>query len=327
MKTNTINNIKLGLFTIAGLLFLVVLLYMIGKNRSLFGYTYELKAHFQNTNGLKPGNNVRYAGIEVGTVKNISILNDTTIEVKMVLQKKMQTIIRTNAIVDIASDGLLGNKVVNITPARFKAAYAREGTVLPTRKSIDTEEMLRTLDLTNRNVAVISEELKRTVQRLNESSAFWRLLNNEEIPKQINETISNLKMATVQAHNMMNNANTMVNYVKEGNGSLGHLIKDTLFVRNLNEAVVKIQNIGSQADTLAKSLQRISSQLSADINQGSGIVHTILKDTLLSVQLQNSVRNIQQGTESFNRNMEALKHHFLFRGYYRKQERQTKQNN
>lgn len=321
MTTNTINNIKLGLFTIAGLLFLVLLLYMIGKNRSLFGYTYELKAHFQNTNGLKPGNNVRYAGIEVGTVKRISIQNDTTIEVLMVLQKKMQKIIRSNAIVDIASDGLLGNKVVNIIPAQFNADFAKEGMVLPTRKSIDTEEMLRTLDLTNRNIAVISDELKRTVQRLNSSSAFWRLLNDEKIPERINTTVIHLKLASIQAHDMMNNANSLVNYVKQGNGSLGHLIKDTLFIRNLNEAVLKIQNIGTQADSLAQSLQRISSQLNTDINHGNGIAHAILKDTNLTTQFQNSLLNIQKGTESFNRNMEALKHHFLFRGYFRKQER------
>lgn len=321
MTTNTVNNIKLGLFTIAGLLFLVLLLYMIGKNRSLFGSTYELKAHFQNTNGLKPGNNVRYAGIEVGTVKRISIQNDTTIEVLMVIQNKMQKIIRTNAIVDIASDGLLGNKVVNITPSHFKAAFAKEGTVLPARKSIDTEEMLRTLDITNRNISVISDELKRTVQRLNSSSAFWRLLNNEKIPEQINATVSHLNQASIQANNMMNNANSLVNYVNQGNGSLGHLIKDTLFVRNLNEAVLKIKNIGTQADSLAQSLQRISSQLNTDINHGNGIAHAILKDTNLTNQLQNSVLNIQQGTESFNRNMEALKHHFLFRGYFRKQEK------
>jgi phospholipid/cholesterol/gamma-HCH transport system substrate-binding protein len=168
---------------------------------------------------------------------------------------------------------------------------------------------------------VISDELKRTVQRLNSSSAFWRLLNNEKIPEQINATVTHLNQASIQANNMMNNANSLVNYVNQGNGSLGHLIKDTLFVRNLNEAVLKIKNIGTQADSLAQSLQRISSQLNTDINHGNGIAHAILKDTNLTNQLQNSVLNIQQGTESFNRNMEALKHHFLFRGYFRKQEK------
>ena len=88
MAKHGINNVKLGAFALAGLLFLVLLLYMIGKNRSLFGATYILKARFENVQGLVPGNNVRFSGIEAGTVKRIKILNDTTIEVTMAIEKK-----------------------------------------------------------------------------------------------------------------------------------------------------------------------------------------------------------------------------------------------
>jgi phospholipid/cholesterol/gamma-HCH transport system substrate-binding protein len=79
----TSNNIKLGVFVLAGLLFLILLLYMIGRNRNLFGRNYVLKARFENVQGLIPGNNVRFAGIQAGTVKKIQILNDTMIEVTM----------------------------------------------------------------------------------------------------------------------------------------------------------------------------------------------------------------------------------------------------
>ena len=74
MAKQGINNVKLGAFVLAGLLFLVLLLYMIGKNRNLFGATYLLKAKFENVQGLVTGNNVRFAGIEAGTVKKIIIL-------------------------------------------------------------------------------------------------------------------------------------------------------------------------------------------------------------------------------------------------------------
>jgi phospholipid/cholesterol/gamma-HCH transport system substrate-binding protein len=79
MAKQGLNNIKLGAFVLGGLLFLVLLLYMIGKNRSLFGSTYELKVQFENVQGLVAGNNVRFAGIQAGTVKQINILNDTVI--------------------------------------------------------------------------------------------------------------------------------------------------------------------------------------------------------------------------------------------------------
>jgi phospholipid/cholesterol/gamma-HCH transport system substrate-binding protein len=59
-----------------------------------------------------------------------------------------------------------------------------------------------------------------------------------------------------------------------------------------------------------------------DINNGKGTVNVLLKDSMLAARLNASLDNIQQGTDGFNQNMEALKHNFLFRGYFKKLERQ-----
>jgi ABC-type transport system involved in resistance to organic solvents, periplasmic component len=65
MAKRAINNVKLGAFVLSGLFLLILLLYMIGKNRNMFGSNFILKARFENVQGLKSGNNVRYAGIDV----------------------------------------------------------------------------------------------------------------------------------------------------------------------------------------------------------------------------------------------------------------------
>ncbi|MEK7199628.1 MAG: MlaD family protein, partial [Bacteroidota bacterium] len=179
MEKKTIDNIKLGTFVSAGLLFLVVLLYMIGKNMSLFGDTYMLKARFENAQGLVVGNNVRYSGIQSGTVKEIEIMNDTTIEVTLLVEKKMMAIIRKNAVVSIGTEGLVGNKVVNIIPRRKQAPLAEEGDILFAKRSVDADEMLQTLSQTNNDVAVIAADLKITIQRINTSNALWNLLNDK----------------------------------------------------------------------------------------------------------------------------------------------------
>jgi phospholipid/cholesterol/gamma-HCH transport system substrate-binding protein len=99
MAKKIINRVKLGVFVLAGLTFLIFLLYMIGKNRHLFGPAFIVKARFQNVQGLVPGNNVLFSGIEVGTVKKIDILSDTLIEVVMLIDDKMKKIIRNNSMV------------------------------------------------------------------------------------------------------------------------------------------------------------------------------------------------------------------------------------
>jgi phospholipid/cholesterol/gamma-HCH transport system substrate-binding protein len=322
MAKRSVNNVKLGAFVLGGLLFLVLLLYMIGMNRNLFGANYLLKARFANIQGLMAGNNVRFAGIEAGTVKRIKILDDTTIEISMLINNKMLTIIRKNAIVSIGTEGLVGNKVVNIVPAKEPGPLAVEGDILLSRKAINTDEMLQTLNKTNNAAAVIAEELKTTIQRLNNSSAFWALLNDKSISQDLKASLSNIRSATEKAGNMAGNLESIVADIKNGKGSMGTILRDTAIAKNLNEAVIKIKSVGDEADSLAQEINKIVAGVRNDVNNGKGTVNALLKDSSIVIKLNASLDNIQKGTEGFNQNMEALKHNFLLRGYFRKLEKQ-----
>lgn len=322
MAKKIINSVKLGAFVLGGLLFLVLLLYMIGKNQDLFGDTYELKARFENIQGLVPGNNVRFAGIHAGTVKRVKILNDTIIEITMIIDTKMKNIIRKNVIVAIGTDGLVGNKVVNITPGHQPAPFAEEGDILTSKKAVDTDEMLQILYRTNNDIAVISADLKVAVQRINNSNGLWNLLNDQTIPQNVKTAVTNIRLATAKAIITVDNLNNIVTDVKKGKGSAGKILYDSSIAQNLNEAIIKIKIIGNEANTVVQHVNDITSGLQQDINNGKGTLHAILKDSMLVQQLNQSLNNIQKGTDGFNQNMEALKHNFLLRGYFRKLERQ-----
>jgi len=323
-ERKAINNIKLGFFVVAGLAFLVLLLYMIGRDQSMFGSNYKLRARFDHVQGLVSGNNVRYAGIEAGTVKKVSILNDTVIEVTMLIEKRMLSIIRKNALASIGTEGLVGNKVVNIMPAHEPADFAVEGDILPTRKSVSTDDMLNTLQETNNDIAFIARELKTTVTRINSSSALWNMLSDPGIPNDIRSSVHQIRQATGKANLMVNDLHDLVRDVKDGKGSVGTLLTDTAFAYNLNQLMMQYQQVGVQADSLAKEMQAMVASIRQDIDKGPGPVHSLLKDKSISDKLQQSLDNIQKGTDGFNQNMEALKHNFLFRGYFRKLEKKQK---
>ncbi len=322
MAKRIFDNVKLGTFVLAGLIFLVILLYMIGKNQHLFGSTYTLKVRFENVQGLVAGNNVRFSGIETGTVKRINILNDTAIEVTMVIDKKMLSVIRKNAVASIGTDGLVGNKVVNIVPARQPGPLAVEGDLLASRKTVDTDGMMQTLYKTNNDIAVIAEDLKSTVQRINNSSGLWALLGDESIPRDLRISVQNIRLATGKAGNMADNLQAIVSDVKNGKGAAGAILRDTSFAKNLNEAILKIKNIGDEADSLAGEINKMVAGIQKDVNTGSGAVNALLKDSSIVIKLNTSLDNIRKGTDGFNQNMEALKHNFLLRGYFKKQEKQ-----
>ncbi len=322
MAKRNFNNIQLGIFALVGLLFLVVMLYMIGKNKNMFGHTFQLKARFDNVHGLVSGNNVRFAGIEAGTVEKIEILNDTTIEVQMYIDEKFKSFLHNNAVASIATDGLMGNKVINISPVNQAAPLVKEGDLIATSKAVDIDQMLRTLSATNEDVAVIARNLKVTVDRLNNSSGLWKLLNDERIPADIRSSAANIKLTTSRSASLIADLQQMVNETKSGKGVLGVLLQDTGFSRQLDAAMTKIQAAANNIDTLSNSLKMSASHIQSAVVNPKTTAGAILDDSLIVQKIHASLENIRLGTEGFNQNMEALKHNFLFRSYFRKLERE-----
>jgi phospholipid/cholesterol/gamma-HCH transport system substrate-binding protein len=277
--------------------------------------------------GLVAGNNVRYAGIEAGTVKKVTLLNDTLIEVTMLIENKMQSIIHNNAIASIGTEGFVGDKVVNIMPVKQPAPLAKEGDILKTRKPIDSDAVLQTLFKTNNDVAAIAAELKTTVQRLNSSSGLWNLLGDESIPQDLKASLAKIRAASGRANEMVANLNTVLTDVKNGKGSAGIILRDSALAKNLNKVVEKINKIGNEADSLAVEINLVINEIRNDVQYGKGPLTAVLKDSVLVQKLNSSLNSIEKGTEGFNQNMEALKHNFLFRGYFKKLEKQKKKEN
>lgn len=315
------NDVKLGFFVLTGLLALIFAFYMIGKNRNMFGSNFKLKAHFANLNGLMVGNNVLFSGIQAGTVKSIDIINDSSIEVVLLIGNKIQPFIHKNAIAAIGTEGLMGDKVVNITPGKGLSAKVAEGDLLAGREIVNTDEMLQTLSKTNNNISDISEALKSTVLRIN-NSTIWSLFNDKELVMKLKSTLNNIDQASANANQMTKSLNEMVTGVKHGKGAAGVLLSDTSLAMNLKQAVINMNSTTANANKLTLQLNKMLKQADDDLANGKGTLHLLLKDSLLTKSIKSTLQNVQEGTDGFNQNMEALKHNFLFRGYFKNLEKQ-----
>ena len=331
MANRAIDNLKLGIFVLAGLLLLILFFYMMSKNESIFASRFEIKAHFENVSGLVSGNNVRVSGIVVGIVEEVELVNDTLVIVTIALNNDMRQVVRKNALAALGTDGLIGNRLVNIVPVKEPAPLIEPGDVLIGQKDVSTEEMLRTLDQTNRNVLDISSGLRETIDRINKSTQLTTLLEDESLSQNLKTALINLRNATSQASSTMQDLHAVVRDVREGEGSVGSLLRDTSFAWELNQAVLKLQNVENQADRLAQNMDALVKEvdgtvkgLQGDINQGAGPANLLMKDSLAAARLQTTLGNLEQGTARFSENMEALKHNFLFRRYFKKLEKQKK---
>jgi len=321
MQNRTLNHIKLGMFVLAGMSFLIVMLYLIGKNRNLFSPAFEIKTRFQNIQGLQPGNNVRYSGIQAGSVKIIDILNDTLIEVTMSIEVKFKNIIRQNALVSIGNDGFVGNKVVNISPVKTNAPLVEHQTVLASREVIDTDVALRTLDHTNMDIAVITNELKHLLLNINKDPALIRMITSDQIPNQIKQILSEIHRASQQLHHSTRAVSQIIDSIQDGRGSIGALLQDSILYANLVHTSEQIKAAVEEARKITGQVSTMVQSLDDQINNGRGPVQAALNDTSMVTQLQSTLDHIEKGAASFNQNMEALKSNFLFKGYFKKMER------
>jgi phospholipid/cholesterol/gamma-HCH transport system substrate-binding protein len=84
--------------------------------------------------------------------------------------------------------------------------------------------------------------------------------------------------------------------------------------------------MGDKAAGLGDELDQMVDAIRGDIDHGSGTVHALLKDSSLTMKLSATMDNVRRGTELFSQDMEALKHNFLLRGYFRKLNKQQKKN-
>jgi phospholipid/cholesterol/gamma-HCH transport system substrate-binding protein len=218
--------IRLGIFVAGGLMLFVLAIFIIGKQKNLFNPVYTLNSTFYNVSGLQVGNNIRFAGINVGTVDNILIINDSTVEVLMMIRKDVQKFIKKDCEAAIGSEGLMGDRLIIITQGSADAALAQEGDQLVSKEPVETDAIMASLKVTAGNVEIITQQLAEIMLKIN-----------------------------------------------GGNGTLGKLIQDTTIAENLNQTIV----------------------------------------------------NIKKSSKGLDENMEAAKHNFLFRGYFKKKQKAAEQ--
>jgi phospholipid/cholesterol/gamma-HCH transport system substrate-binding protein len=322
MAKEVSKNIRLGLLVLAGTSLLILAFYLIGSKQNLFGSTFILKANFKEVSGLMPGNNVRFTGIDVGTVDKVEIINDTTVRVIMIVEKKVQAYIKKNAIATIGTDGLMGNKLVNIRSLSAKSPNVEDGDVLYTTALVGMDEMMETLQMTNKNVKSITDDLVEITDKLNRENSVWRILMDTTLAENIGRAVVNVKIVSDHSAVIAGDLRNIVSEIKGGKGTVGALLMNKNLEDQMQQSIVNIKLISDSLAFVTGDLYAITSS----IREGNGAIGTLLTDTAFANNLSKSMKNIESGTKGFDENMEALKHSALLRKYFKEQEKQKKNN-
>ena len=320
MAEENSQRIKLGLFVLGGTLLLVLALYLMGTRKDLFSRAISISSELQEVGGLRTGNNVRYAGIDVGIVDVIEIINDTVVRVYMDIRTEHAEHIRTNALASVGTDGLIGNKLVNILPGAGTGTPITDGDVLGSVPSLDTDAMMRTLDRTNGNLAAITDDLRLVSQRMNDPKNFVGMLTDTAMGSVVRDAVYQLNLAAGNARSLTEGVNSLVADLESGKGALGVLLTDRAAEADVRRMLSELH---SAADTLGLAIGRID-RFSQSLESDKGLVHTLVRDTALATNVRQMMIRLDTTTLLLNGDLRALQRNFLLRKYFKEKEKQAK---
>lgn len=188
---------KLGMFVTIGLLLFIMAVYFIGKQKNLFGSTFHLTSKFKTVSGLEVGNNVRFSGINIGTIEEIRLINDSSVVVSMVIKDDVREFIKTDARASIGSDGLMGDKVLTISPGVKSQKVIENNGAIASIDGIEMQDLMKSVKKSVDNAAVITDELAIFSHSMNNGNgALARLVRDDKMASSVSNTISNLESGT-----------------------------------------------------------------------------------------------------------------------------------
>lgn len=284
---------RLGMFIVGGIAIFVIAIFFIGKQQNLFNPVFKVITNFYNVSGLQVGNNVRFSGINVGIVDNISIINDSTVRVDMLIRKNVQEFIKADSQAGIGSEGIIGDRVLIITQGTLESPVAVDGQHIISKEPVETDAIMVSLQNTAVNSELITLQLAEIMTNINSGQGMLgRLIKDSTIAENVNLTIENFKKSS------------------EGLDETIEVTKENVFA-----FMVGLQATVAKTEVASDQLGEIMMK----INNGEGAIGMLIKDTTIVNNIDETIFQLKESSKGLNENMEALKHNILFRGYFKKQ--------
>lgn len=189
--------VRLGLFITGGLALFVIAIFLIGKQKNMFDPVFRLTTTFYNISGLQVGSNVRFSGINVGTVDNIKIINDSTVQVDMLIRKHVQRFIKADCQAGIGSSGIIGDRILFIAQGSSNAPSAKDGQQIASTEPVEMDAIMAGLQLAVGNAVIISHQAAQVVTKINSGKGIvGKLFQDTAMAENISEAIVSIRKST-----------------------------------------------------------------------------------------------------------------------------------
>lgn len=280
---------KVGLFVLVGVLFLLVVIFLLGAERHAFEGRVDLVARFDDVEGLKVGAPVRLAGLDVGVVRNIgfsSRAEDRRLEVRLQVRESVLGRIRVDSMATIGSRGVLGDKTVDLLVGDPAAAPVQKGGEIPTRGAADFGSLIQKADVVLDNTVEITQSLRTIADSVAGS----------DVQSDLGELVKTLA--------------ELIREVKTGRGFLHSLVYDEGYQKRIFQTLDDLAESGRVLRGTAADLSAIVD----GIHEGPGALHSLIYDpkgAALVGELSRAAGQIEEITRSM-REEKGLVHRLVF---------------
>jgi phospholipid/cholesterol/gamma-HCH transport system substrate-binding protein len=272
MKDSRRSTIRLGMFIAGGVLLFIMIIYLIGGKQNMFTSSIKITSVFNDVKGLQEGANVRFTGIDVGAVSRLEILTDSTVLVEISLDRKVTKFIKKDSRATIASQGLMGNKLVIIIPGGADQPSIEEGDNLLSLEPVEIDDIIREIKISGERISIVSANLISITEKMERGEGiFGKLFTDTSFAYNLSRTSHNLRVLSDQ--------------INRGEGFLGKLLVESTFSSELDSAVKYVSGI-------SRNLEDIT----AKIDRGEGLIGRMTTDTTLTHHLYKAGENLNDVT-------------------------------
>jgi phospholipid/cholesterol/gamma-HCH transport system substrate-binding protein len=328
--TNNKRAVAVGIFVLVGLAIFVAGILTLGSQKKTFEKKVAVKAVFNDVGGLHAGNNVWFLGVKVGTIKKISFMPHSQVEIVMNIETNARDYIMKDAKAKVSSDGFIGNKIIVIYGGTENSTPIEEDDVLAVETGLSTDQILATFQENNKNLLDITANIKLlSKQMVDGKGAVGKLLSDPVLANNLDLAVAGFKQASANAERLTSNISAYTARLQAEGSLTNDLITDTVIFSGLKTAVAQFQQMTKTGNEVTENLKLASNnikEVSGNLNSNNSPVGVLLNDQKTGDNLKHLLANLQSGSKKLDENMEAIQHNFLLRGFFKKKAKAEKKN-
>lgn len=318
------HNVKLGIFFIGGLIVLILGLYFVGARQNLFGSSIIVKSCMQNAAGLQTGSTVQFVGISVGSIDEITIINDSTVCISMKIDKEQANFISKDAVVRITSDGLMGNKIVSIGTGDPSSGHIEDGDELLSKEPVQVEAIMTSVYENCKNLEAFTANLMKLSERIkNGEGVLGKMLMDTATEKKVEYMMTDMETSVKNIKTLSSNAKDISDHITDGDGLIGKLVYDDSMGQNVDQIVDSMTQVSSELKHVAEDLSQFANKL----NKGEGSVSRLVNDTTMAKDLDQTIKNAKQRTAELEETIDIINNSWILNLFSKRNKKDKNKSN